>query len=60
MEHMDEDTACSRYNVDFKQEAASAIQEEINYYENAMRELLEYEHRNVNHLRTADNPLLCW
>lgn len=57
---MDEETVCSIYNVDFKDEAVSYIKEEIASLENELREIEEYEHREVNYFRTADNPYLCW
>lgn len=57
---MDEETACSIYNVDFKHEAKSLIKEEIASYEKELREIEEYEHREVNNFRTADKPYLCW
>lgn len=60
LDSIDEETACSIYNVDFKHEAESLIKEEIASYEKELREIEEYEHREVNYCRTADKPYLCW
>lgn len=60
LEVMDEETVCSIYNVDFKHEAESLIKEEIASYEKELREIEEYEHREVNHCRTSGKPYLCW
>lgn len=60
LDNMDEETACSNYNVDFKDEAVSSIKEEIASLENELREIEEYEHRKLNYSRTEDNPYLCW
>lgn len=60
LDSMEEETACSIYNVDFKDEAVSSIKEEIASLENELREIEEYEHREVNYSRTSDNPYLCW
>lgn len=60
LDSMEEETACSIYNVDLKDEAVSSIKEEIASLENELREIEEYEHREVNYYRTEDNPYLCW
>lgn len=57
---MDEETACLAYNVDYKHESEFLIREEIASYEKELREIEEYEHREVNYCRTADKPYLCW
>lgn len=60
LDSMDEETACSIYNVDFKHEAEYLIKEKIASYEKELREIEEYEHREVNYCRTDDKPYLCW
>lgn len=60
LDSMDEETACSIYNVDFKHEAESLFREEIASHEKVLREIEECEHREVNHCRTSDKPYLCW
>lgn len=57
---MDEESAQRAYNVDCKAERISAIEKEIEFYENSMRELDECENRDLNYCRTADKPYLCW
>ncbi len=60
LDSMDEETACSIYNVDFKDEAVYSIKEEIASLEEELREIEAYEHREVNYYRREDNPYLCW
>ncbi len=60
LDSMDEETACSNYNVDFKDEAVSSIKEEIASLEEELLEIEAYEHREVNYYRREDNPYLCW
>lgn len=60
LDSMDEETACSNYNVDFKHEAEFLFREEIASHEKVLREIEECEHREVNHCRTSDKPYLCW
>lgn len=60
LDSIDEETACSIYNVDFKHEAEFLFREEIASHEKVLREIEECEHREVNHCRTSDKPYLCW
>ena len=56
----DEQTACLTFNTDSREEILQIITGEIESLEASLAELYDYDHRELNNLRTADRPWLCW